>query len=217
MDINTKTLTLIGRNEGELRTKIFSHILHNIVPPPEGGRLLDLGAGPCIFAKRARDAGYQVTAVDARTERIPSPEDLGTIRFIQSDVRQFDVAGYDAIAILGLFYHLELADQINLLKKCNYGAVVIIDTQIHDPGIILGAAMSWGTASQRLGRYEGVQYPEGSNPMASVGNNTSFWHTEASLLRLIEDCGFSNVLVLNPMYTSKYGARKFYVLNVPRT
>jgi Flp pilus assembly protein TadD len=49
--------------------------------------------------------------------------------------------------------------------------------------------------------------------MASVGNRESFWPTEPSLLRMFEDAGFRKAAVVDPLFLSKYGARRYYLLN----
>src|SRR5271165_4539056 len=73
-----------------VRTQIFRRLLSRL--GKKGAKLADLGAGPCIFAKISRDEGYAVTAVDARTARRPADVELGSIKFVQSDVRAFDLA-----------------------------------------------------------------------------------------------------------------------------
>jgi NAD(P)-dependent dehydrogenase (short-subunit alcohol dehydrogenase family) len=162
-----------------------------------------------VFAKRAAAAGYRVVAVDARTERLPS--DLPReIEFVHADVREFPIQGYDVITVLGLLYHLRLAQQLELLVECR-GGPVVVDTQVHVPEAVTSAAGPWARHIVHEGDYEGVYFPEGDNPMASVGNAESFWHTHESLLRLYENSGFESVQVVEPYYVSKYGARQFYV------
>src|SRR4029453_6987527 len=53
-----------------------------LLGPGEGRTLLDLGAGPCLFARRAQKAGWKVTAVDGRTDRLP--EDLEGVTFVEA-------------------------------------------------------------------------------------------------------------------------------------
>lgn len=214
MQIVTERPGLDSHSSDALRGKTFTYLLDQVVRP--GRRLLDLGAGPCVFARRARDAGYEVTAVDGRTERVPWDE-LDGIAFVESDVRDVDVSGYDVISILGLLYHLTAHEQEQLLARCCYGATVIVETQVHDPQVVPPAAEPWGHALVTEGPYEGVIYPENANAMASIGNPTSFWHTEASLLLLFENAGYDRVVIVAPGHDSKYGPRKFYVLEAGRT
>lgn len=189
-----------------LRGAVFEELLG----PGEGRTYLDLGAGPCQFARRAVRLGWDVTAVDGRTERLP--DDLEGIRFIQHDVRTFDVAGYDTIAILGLLYHLPLDDQVALLRSCN-ASRVILETQVHTHGYVPPAAEPWGHRIVTIDGLSGVVFPEGDNPMASLDNPTSFWLDEAGLLEVFARCGYARVQVVEPMHHSKYGTRRFYVLN----
>jgi hypothetical protein len=209
MRVNRQWPGIAERASDRIRLDTFSQLLED-----GGGRtLLDLGAGPCWFARRAVAAGWSVTAVDARTERLPA--DLTGITFVQSDVRDFDPAGYDCIVIVGLLYHLTLAQQEALLTKCAYTRV-IVETQVHTPGYVPRAALAWGYRMVRKGGYRGVVFPEGDNPMASIDNPTSFWHTEPSLLRMFKRCGYLSVTIVEPPHFSKYGTRKFYVLESRR-
>jgi hypothetical protein len=197
--------------EGGGRTRAFREILRKL-DPLAGRTLVDLGCGPCLFAKVARDEGFLVTAVDSRTERIPLPEELDDIFFVQSDVRYFDVRDYDVVAILGLLYHLDLDDQMRLLKKAN-GSTVIVDTQFHDPARIRANPEPWELNIVERNGYRGVVFPEGDNTQASWKNRESFWPTEDSLLRMYADAGYRSVTKIEPSYVTKYGARRFYVLN----
>jgi hypothetical protein len=192
-----------------LRGAVFEQLLGD----GNGRKLLDLGAGPCQFARRAVRLGWQVTAVDGRTERLP--DDLTGIDFIQQDVRTFDVTGYDTIAILGLLYHLPLEDQQKLLASCA-GSRVILETQTHTVGYVPPAAQPWGNEVLVIDGLSGVMFPEGTNPMASLDNPTSFWLTHESLLEVIARCGFASATVVEPAHHSKYGTRRFYVLE-PKT
>lgn len=189
------------------RIMTFVQILRRLVTPREK-TLVDLGAGHCKFSAWAARLGYEVTAVDGRTERLP--EELGAIRFIQADVREFDPRGFGVVAMLGLLYHLELADQVSLLRRCCYGAPVIVETQVHVPEMVATKPEAWHALIERDG-YAGVDFPERDNPMASIGNRTSFWHTEASMARLFERTGYSRVIVIDPVFASDYGARRFYL------
>ena len=195
-----------------VRTRIF----RALIEPLPRGRMVDLGCGPCLFAKHARDFGFEVTAVDARTVRIPSPEELGSIRFVHADVRDFSLLGFDLIAMLGLVYHFDLDDQIIMLKRCREtGATTILDSQIHVPALAIPQSdppKEWETRVISREGYEGLEFPEGDNPMASAGNPISFWHTENSWLKLFENVGFSSVAAINPIFQSKYGGRRFYQL-----
>ncbi len=198
-------------NEGAWRGRTFVHVLEELLDSRKR-RLLDLGCGPCLFAQKAQACGFQVTAVDARSDRVPPSDVLGSITFIQEDVRNFDPSGFDVVCVLGLLYHLELEDQLALLRNCR-GSAVVVDTQFCEEGPAPIDAPSWQTMFVQEQGYTGLLYPEGNNIMAAWGNESSFWHTEDSLLRMFEACGFEKVTRVIPQYSSKHGPRGFFLLD----
>lgn len=152
-----------------------------------GGRYLDLATGHGKFAITAQQLGWDVTAVDVRTQRWP--EQPG-IRWVESDVRTFDIEpGFDCIGLMGLLYHLELDDQLALLRRCA-PAPLILDTHIATKATI------------ELGGYPGTIFDEGdlSAPTASWGNPTSFWPTRDSLYRMLYDAGYTSIYERTPFY-----------------
>lgn len=195
-------------HEDRLRTATFSWLLREVVP--SGRTLADLGAGPCVFARYATQAGYRVTAVDGRTDRLPD-ELPSAIEFVQSDVRDFALTGFDVVAMLGLLYHLTLDEQLALLRRAA-GSTVIVDTQLHDPDDPAVESLDWARQTVHTDEgYSGVLFPDGATPVSSLRQQQSFWHTEPSLLQLFGAAGFSTVSPIEPAYASKYGPRKFYV------
>lgn len=114
------------------------------------------------------------------------------------------------MATLGLLYHLTLHEQVALMTRAR-GWTVIVDTQIHDPASYTDIAGDWSKQETSTEEgYEGVLFPKGTNPMASLQPQLSF--TEPSLLRPFEGAGFNQVRPVEKHYISRYGARKFYVL-----
>ena len=199
------------KDEGQLRQHVFREVLRTEVDV-SNKRLVDLGAGPCNFARTANRFGAEVTAVDARDERVLKDLEKDRISFVRGDIREVDVSPFDIVLIFGLLYHLDIDDQIDLLRRCK-DKVVLIDIQVCCPDLVVRYPQeNWQYPPIRLKNYEGIIYPEEDNPMASVGNKTSFWHTERSYLKLFSDCGFENVVVYRPLYLAKYGMRSFYLL-----
>jgi hypothetical protein len=166
--------------------------------PP--GRLLDLGAGHGAFSLIALELGWDVTAVDARTVRMPM---TSGIRWIESDVRTFDVSGYDCIALLGLLYHLELPDQLDLLRRCA-PTPTILDTHhsVRPSTTVDGYAGHFyrepGASAEELAPIA----------TASWGNTRSFWATREDLVRMLHDCGYRSVFAEEPAYRPD---RSFYL------
>ena len=199
------------QSTGNLRHAIFRWLLTNHVKVANKN-VVDLGAGHCAFARIARKFGAEVTAVDGRENRVPEDiESLG-IRFVRSDVREFNLNSFDVVLIFGLLYHLGINDQISLLSRCQ-GKIVLIDTQVYWPDIVFPVPLfEWQLSLIEAGGYEGIVYPEKTNVMASIGNRTSFWHTEASYEKLFSNCGFTELTAYRPLYPSKHGFRSFYRL-----
>jgi predicted RNA methylase len=172
---------------GRRRIQIFERLL-GLFPP---GRLIDLGAGHGLFSIAAAKAGWEVTAVDARTERnTPS----SGVTWVEADVREVDLNGFDLIACLGLFYHLTVQDQIDLLEKCR-GTPLILDTHIAN-----GLSMHpLSDEVEELG-YTGRLYQEGTGLRSSWGNRQSFWPTPDSFHRMLESAGYDLVMTIEPWY-----------------
>jgi MoaA/NifB/PqqE/SkfB family radical SAM enzyme/tetratricopeptide (TPR) repeat protein len=199
-------------HQGAVRHRIFRYLLARAAN--RGGTLVDLGANFGMFAKIARGEGYAVTAIDARTERKPPQEELESIQWVQSDVRNFDVSGFDVILCPGLLFHFDLDDQLRLLKRCADAKVpVILDTQIHVDALAPAGAGDWARTIVSRGSYEGVVNPVGDPSMAWLGDRETFWPTEESMLAMFADAGFRNAAVVDPLFTSKFGARRFFLLN----
>jgi SAM-dependent methyltransferase len=158
------------------------------------GRLIDLGSGHGQFAQMATDLGWEVTATDVRAERFPVDD---RITWRVEDIRDADVSGFDLILCLGLFYHLALPDQLDLLRRCA-GTPIVLDTHVATGG---PAPMKL-SEMRTVGGYEGQLYKEPDqikNPTASWGNDTSFWPTPAELVRMLGQFGYS-VLSAQPFY-----------------
>lgn len=169
------------------RVELFRSLLGLFVP----GRLLDLACGTGIFAIAAHELGWTVTAVDARTERMPMTPG---ITWQQQDVRDVDTSGYDVIALLGLLYHLEVADQLDLLRRCNR-SVLILDTH-HSLRPTHTERGYVGHTFRELPPQREAELA--TTPTAAWGNPTSFWATQPDLVRMIKDSGFETVLTVVP-------------------
>jgi 2-polyprenyl-3-methyl-5-hydroxy-6-metoxy-1,4-benzoquinol methylase len=185
-------------------------IFRTLLPSLKPGKMLDLGSGRGNFSLAAARLGWEVTAVDARTARTPDPEAeknpkraklIRSVKWVQADVREFPIRSgeYDLICILGLLHHLEVDAQVKLLRRCS-GTLTLLDTRIA-PEII-----------DTEGPYEGMYKREHGEtreerdqvPTASWGNEVSFRHTEESLLRLVQDCGYSKLMAMRPPHRRNY-------------
>lgn len=184
-------------SEPRNRLELFGQLLQLFKP----GRMVDLGTGHGRFARRAADLGWDVTGVDARTERWPLDDDRVT--WVQADVREHDLGHYDLIACLGVFYHLTCEDQLSLLARAA-GKPLIIDTHL-DHGKHahpLSAPVVQGDG------YEGRLYAEPGQLTSSWGNPRSFWPTLASFHRMLSEHAYGTVLTVEPWSTTD---RTFFV------
>ncbi len=175
------------KSTGERRQSAFGQML-GLFPT---GTCIDLGAGHGAFSRQAADLGWQVTAVDARSDR--TPEDP-RITWVQSDVRDIDLAAFDLVACLGLFYHLTLDDQLDLIRRCA-GRPMIIDTHIDT-----GAGTHELSDRVEVDGYEGRMYREPGKTTSSWKNAQSFWPTLPAFHRMLDDNDFPTVLTLEPWY-----------------
>ena len=179
----------------ETRLRIFDTMLGWFTP----GRLVDLGAGHGAFSIRAADAGWDVTAVDARTTRFP---DDARIQWVHQDVRETSLQGYDLIVNLGLFYHLTLDDQLRLLDRAA-GTPMILDTHVatEEPN-----RYNLSEPVRQRG-YDGRRYSEPKAKLknspgaarSAWGNSSSFWPTPDALRQMLDDRGWE-VYTLTPFY-----------------
>lgn len=192
------------------RLRVFDLVLEEL-GDPAGRRYVDLGAGPLMFAQRARNRGFAVTAVDARPPWTgAAPEG---IEHVLADVRTFPLDGFDVIGIVGLLYHLRLDEQIALLKRCD-GRPTIVDTEVWCAELV----EEMGLQSPRvrpvddeLG-YSGAVLDETGNVWSSVDNPQSFWLDEPGILRVFEEAGWRKVTTMDPPYFSRFGRRRWYLL-----
>ncbi len=103
------------------------------------------------------------------------------------------------MCILGLLHHLEVPDQVSLLKRCST-MQTLLDTRIAR------------ALTDIEGPYEGMRIREHGDtkeerddaPQASCGNLLSFQHTEESLLRLVLDCGYIKMMQIRPPHRPDY-------------
>jgi SAM-dependent methyltransferase len=164
------------------------------------GAVVDLGTGHGKFARIAANAGWDVTAVDARAERWPADP---RVHWVRADVRDVDLEPYDLVLCLGIFYHLTVDDQLALLRRA-HPRPIIIDTHLdhgeHEHDL-----------SERVtlhGGFDGRYYREPGAMTSSWKNERSFWPTLASFHRMLGDSGYSNTLTLEPWFTPD---RTFFV------
>lgn len=156
------------------------------------GRCVDLGAGHGKFSMLAADRGWMVTAVDARRDRTPTDD---RVTWVEADVRATDLAPFDLILCLGLFYHLTLDDQLDLIRR-SMDRPLLIDTHI-DTGSSAHRLSDQVELDGRTGRL----YKEPGLTTSSWGNDQSFWPTLSTFHDMLAAGGFHTVLTVEPWIT----------------
>lgn len=178
------------------RIEIFNSIMRFVKPhfaaPPVA---VDLGCGHCKFTELAKSHGCLVTGIDARMDRVPE-----NVPVLQRRVQDADLEKYNLVLCLGIFYHMELSDQLELVDKLA-GKIAIVDTHYghHQTQLVVRGEYYWGE-----------MYKEGNRPTSSFGNPLSFWPVEPDLVRMLGKR--HDVLKWLPEH---HPGRSFYVM-VPR-
>jgi SAM-dependent methyltransferase len=176
--------------------------------PFEQLRILDLACGEGVYAIEAALRGAKVRAVDARTQRMDEGAraarrlGLSNLEFEQNDIRKVNNQShgqFDVIFFLGILYHLDAQDVFpvlqNIYEMC--GQFVVIDTHIslqkldeveHDRHVYKGTKVREHSDAD-------PQAVRKSRLLSSLDNTWSFWFTTESLIRLLNDTGFSSVYI----------------------
>ncbi len=171
-------------------------IFRSLLAPLSPGRLLDLATGHGTFALAAHELGWQVTAVDVRAARLPSAPGIA---WVHADVRHysFEASAFDVIAVLGILYHLELPDQLSLLRRC-VGAPTIVDTHISTSGGHEQDGYHGHLYDENRG---GTEEDRRRDAMAAWDHRWSWWGTLESTERLLHDAGFRHTFRLSPPWS----------------
>ena len=175
---------------GPLRFKWFRQMLGTFPV----GSMIDLGSGHGMFAQRAADQGWRVTALDARGDRYPEDS---RIDWRVGDVRDADLGGFDVIACLGLFYHLTIDDQLDLLARAS-GTPIVLDTHVANEQPVPMRLSEPVTMHGYTGRLY-TEPDQTTNSPASWGNAKSFWPRTRALHRMLDAQGY-DVLTATPWY-----------------
>ena len=178
-------------------------------------RILDLGCGEGVYAIEAGLAGAEVLAIDARRQRMDegaacaARHGLTNVRFAEEDVRRVTRAThgeFDVVLLLGLLYHLDepLPVLENLHALC--GGPLLVDTLVSlapDAEIRQGDRVYRGTWHREHADADPLELRR-SRVLKSIDNAMSFRFAKESLVRALNDTGFTTVLeCLAPLEAGK--------------
>lgn len=179
----------------------------DLAGPLRGLRVLDLGCGEGVYAIEAGLRGAEVLAVDARTERmgegaaIAERHGLTTVRFRQADARELrseDEGTFDVVWCLGLLYHLDAPELFDLLGSMRALAtrLVVIDTLIAtDPDDeVVHRGRAYPGSRVREHEDDDPEEVRRSRLLRGIDSTFAFHLTRESLVRALDDAGFSSVL-----------------------
>ena len=175
--------------------------------PMDALRVLDLGCGEGVYAIEAALAGADVTALDARTQRMDAGaacaarHGIANVRFLQDDVRRVDrerLGSFDVVLLLGLLYHLDAPDVFDVLERVRDLCVrmVVVDTLVALDGPDEATWRGRAYRGRRVREHGDDDTPEErrAKVLKSIDNTFSFRFTKRALLEALRDAGFTSVL-----------------------
>jgi hypothetical protein len=181
--------------------------------PLEGVRILDLACLEGMISLPLAHQGARVLGIEARESNVARAAfardawDLSNLEFLRDDVRNLslDVHGsWEIVLGLGILYHLPAPDVFDFVARVFEvtGRAAILDTHVSGSveRELLGPPV---THRYRGNLYRGRDYREfdpESRPedrlrsaWSTLDARPSFWPTQASLLNLLADAGFTSV------------------------
>lgn len=179
---------------------VFEHLLMALNPDSP---CVDLGCGHGKYAILADKQGLDVTGVDGRPDRIPF--DYKGVKWVVSDVMDFDLSPYKTVFLFGLLYHMERESQERLLNGLKNCEILMINT--HFARIENGQLQNEFMKDRLtvLPDLSGAIYKESnhlselkSRPLAALNNTKSFWPTLDTLEVMLNKAGFSDVSLITP-------------------
>lgn len=179
----------------------------DLAGPLDGLRILDLGCGEGVYAIEAGMRGAEVLAVDVRTERmsegaaIAERHGLEKVRFRQADARELrseHEGTFDVVWCLGLLYHLDAPELFDLVSSMRALAtrLVVIDTLIStDPDDeVVHEGRAYAGSRVREHEDDDPEEVRRSRLLRSIDSIFAFHLARDSLVRALDDAGFSSVL-----------------------
>jgi hypothetical protein len=196
--------------QGEKNFEIFKYILNN---SKDCKSIHDLACGHGNYSIIASDLGFIVNSSDARDSRVPFKEFKTRKINFKNTIIEFVEFTEDIINVSGIFYHLDISEQIILLNKIKNSNCkkVILNTHYYNDSADLEFENKLIPVKTNF--ISGAIYIEGSNlksrPLAAYHNRYSFWHDLHSLEKFINSFGF-DIKIITPELTPN---RSYFELN----
>jgi SAM-dependent methyltransferase len=189
----------------ELRMRRAVQVVADLLPRPvETLRVADLGCLEGGFAVEFAQRGAEVVAIDGREANLGKVRvaqealSLDRLEVVRDDVRNFGRAAYgqfDVILAFGIVYHLEISDTVALLggiaAACR--GLLFVDSDV--------APVATDTETVEGVTYGGFWYREPTGEAhdrdvlwSAIGNERSFAPTRGSLVRALQQAGFTTVM-----------------------
>ena len=145
---------------------------------PQKGEIIDLGCGQGVLATYlASKSTREVTGVDTNTARIPKSK-LKNLKFINDDIRSYNLSGAKGIVLSDVLHHLKREDQKILLRRIAKG--------LSKGGVLIIKEIDTGEAIRsKLSRFWDFIFYPGEKIEFSNAND---------LKKFLQEIGFSIVL-----------------------
>lgn len=175
----------------------IAHVLHLIRSHAPTGplRVLDLACRTGAFSVAVGGQGMKVLGIEGRQDNLDEAPEHPNVTYELADVRLLSRERYgtfDVVLCLGLLYHLDASDALNLLKAMAEvtTGMAILDTHISCNGT--------DVVNVEGHAFSGHAYAEPDGPWSSIGNDASWWFTAQSLQELTTLAGWELQPVPNP-------------------
>jgi len=190
----------------DYRLRCYAQIVSDLIPKSfKQIRVLDLGCCEGHHGIEFALQGAEVVAIEIRDANLAKAHfikerlHLDNFKIHQDDVRNLSKEKYgvfDVVLCAGILYHIDAANVFNFVKNifevC--GRLTIFDTFV---------SLSARRAVEFEGKtYYGLDYVEHEKNAteedklrdlwSSIDNDSSFWFTQPSLCRLLENIGFTS-------------------------
>lgn len=170
--------------------------------PEHRFKILDLACGSGLYSITASNIfkNAKIDAIDVRSERMVNNKN---VTFYKRDIRDVSNGLYDIIYMLGILYHLDFPDSLNVLKNLRkMSNILIIDTHIS----LSSKDVVGGFCGKRYREHplNSTLEQKQKNLKASIDNEWSFWYDKSSLLKALTSVGYTTIYeVLVPFEPNK--------------